>query len=541
MKILIADDILENLYLLRTLLTSQGHEVVEAENGLEALDRARDGVPDLIISDILMPGMDGFALCRHWRADPTLNRVPFMFYTATYTEAKDEEFALSLGADRFLIKPMESHDLLAEIDKVMERREIGTPAPAPRQEGDFYRQYNTRLIHKLEDKLAELESANRELSQKNEALTHSTASMQALLRSAAEAIYGIDKRGRCTFANPACIRMLGFDEEAELLNRNMDEVAHHTRDGGHPNTSGSSSVLRDQMPVHDDNTVLWRKDGSSFDAEYWAQPILEAGECTGAVVTFVDTTERRQREETERRLLTELTRASRLSTIGDLAMGLAHEINQPLCATQNYVEAALRHLRSGTDTAEVITDLEKVTGQVARAADIVKWLRRSVKQSNPELVDVDLNNCTRMIAGFLKSEIAAKGSRIILNLDDRNPSVFASETQVQQIIANLLLNSLEAADPAADFRHQITINTGIEPDDMGRFDICDNGPGISSAAQGDLFHPFVTTKLNGLGLGLSVSKTIAENLGGKIWLSEEDCPGAKFTFTLPGASASPSN
>ena len=105
--ILIADDNKDNLYLLQSMLASSGYTVVMATNGAEALEKARKSPPDLIISDILMPVMDGFSLCNAWEKDPALKDIPFVFYTGTYTDPKDEQFALSLGADRFIVKPKE--------------------------------------------------------------------------------------------------------------------------------------------------------------------------------------------------------------------------------------------------------------------------------------------------------------------------------------------------------------------------------------------------------------------------------------------------
>ena len=111
-RILIVDDYMENRYLLETILQSRGHATVSAGDGAEALRLAGAQDFDLVLSDILMPVMDGFALCRAWKQDPRLARIPFVFYTATYTEPKDEQFALSLGADRFLIKPLPPEAIL---------------------------------------------------------------------------------------------------------------------------------------------------------------------------------------------------------------------------------------------------------------------------------------------------------------------------------------------------------------------------------------------------------------------------------------------
>ena len=161
--LLIVDDNQQNLYMLQVLLSANGFQVERASNGAEALERARRAPPDMIISDILMPVMDGFALCRAWKEDERLKNIPFVFYTATYTDPKDEDFALSLGADRFIIKPVEPDKFLALLWETMKNYEAGKPV-APRQpveEAEYYKEYNAALIRKLEDKMLQLEEANR--------------------------------------------------------------------------------------------------------------------------------------------------------------------------------------------------------------------------------------------------------------------------------------------------------------------------------------------------------------------------------------------
>lgn len=164
--ILIVDDKTENLYLLQSLLQGHGYEVKTAANGREALEVARSTRIDLVIADILMPVMDGFTLCREWRADEALRAIPFIFYTATYTDEKDERFALSLGADLFLVKPAEPNFILHAVRDLLESKAIRPAAPAPEEAGReqaFLQEYNRVLIHKLEDKLQDLERANAEL------------------------------------------------------------------------------------------------------------------------------------------------------------------------------------------------------------------------------------------------------------------------------------------------------------------------------------------------------------------------------------------
>ncbi len=167
MKILSVDDKAENLYMLEALLRGHGHEVDSASNGLDALRLAERGVYDIIVSDILMPRMDGFQLCRELKKDERLCRIPIVFYTATYTDPKDAAFALSLGAARFLTKPLEPEKFIEVIHEVAAAREAAAPAaPVPSEEESiFLKEYNARLIGKLEKKMLELESANRALQE----------------------------------------------------------------------------------------------------------------------------------------------------------------------------------------------------------------------------------------------------------------------------------------------------------------------------------------------------------------------------------------
>ena len=165
-KLLIVDDNGQNLYMLQVLLKGHGYEVVSAANGAEALEKARLDPPDMIISDILMPVMDGFTLCREWKKDEVLKAIPFIFHTATYTDAKDEEFALSLGAERFILKPMEPEVFVGTLRDIITEAEEGrlvAPREAIEEEPVYLKQYSERLVKRLEQQVLELEEAKRVL------------------------------------------------------------------------------------------------------------------------------------------------------------------------------------------------------------------------------------------------------------------------------------------------------------------------------------------------------------------------------------------
>lgn len=164
--IIVADDDPSGRYFLKSVFSSAGYATVLVEDGVQALEAARSEPPDVIIADVLMPHMDGYQLVREWRADERLRSIPFVFYTANYTEADDEAFALSLGVDRFLLKPMDPIDVLREVDRLLtltKDGEYSVRAPKTDSESAVLKEYNARLVNKLERQLEDLHRANESL------------------------------------------------------------------------------------------------------------------------------------------------------------------------------------------------------------------------------------------------------------------------------------------------------------------------------------------------------------------------------------------
>lgn len=220
MKILIVDDMAEMRLLLKTLLEGGGHEVALARNGKEALERLQEGSFDLIVSDILMPVMDGFQLCRTCKTHPEWKKIPFVFYTATYTGKRDQEFALALGADRFVVKPQEPERFLEIMKEVLDLRNFEVMADQEQpgmEETAYLAAHNERVIRKLEKRTAELAKLNL-------ALHESEEKYRLVVENAAEAIL-IAQEGMIRFANPGCVRLIGYPEEI-LTSKSFAEFIH---------------------------------------------------------------------------------------------------------------------------------------------------------------------------------------------------------------------------------------------------------------------------------------------------------------------------
>jgi PAS domain S-box-containing protein len=246
MKVLIVDDQFENSYILETILKGNGHMTVTAANGAEGLEAAGKEVFDLIIADILMPVMDGFNFCREVKKNKDLSAIPFIFYTATYTDPKDEEFALSLGADRFVLKPQDPDELMTIIEDVIGKAKNGSnkKEESPKPENVILKEYNQVLIHKLEDKMLQLERSEREIRENNiqlkreiedhkrvhaesertfKALRESEERFRSVTKTAYDAIITTESNGKIVEWNQGAEKIFGYSE-IEIVGENLGVV-----------------------------------------------------------------------------------------------------------------------------------------------------------------------------------------------------------------------------------------------------------------------------------------------------------------------------
>jgi len=360
--------------------------------------------------------------------------------------------------------------------------------------------------------------------------------LQSILDTVPDAMVVIDAQGRITSFSAAAERLFGYTE-GDLLGKNvsclMPSPDRERHDGYIERyiSTGERRIIGLGRIV-----VGLRRDGTTFPMEL---SIGEARFRDHRVFTgFVrDLTERERNEFRLKELQSELIHVSRLSAMGTMASTLAHELNQPLSAVANYLEASRDLLSKYNDETLTMVQgaLDEAAQEALRAGSIVRRLRDFVAHGD---TDKHIENLPRLIedaCGLALIGAREKGVRSFLELDPAASAVLADRVQVQQVLVNLIRNAIEAMSEVTV--RDLTIKTELLTNGMIRVSVCDTGPGIDPTILPKLFDAFVTSKADGMGLGLSICRTIVEAQGGRIWAEKgADC-GTAFHFTLVQAEA----
>jgi two-component system, LuxR family, sensor kinase FixL len=251
------------------------------------------------------------------------------------------------------------------------------------------------------------------------------------------------------------------------------------------------------------------------------------------LVSFMDITASRQAEERLLEAQAELAHVSRVATLGELTVSIAHEVNQPLAGVVTNGEAGLRWLkRPVPELAEVTASIERMIADARRASEVIKRLRALGSKAAPQPVPVDINELVRDTLTLVQREIGGHQIKLTLSLNEDLPTVLGDRVQLQQVLINLIVNAVQAMDSTDANRRELTISSA--PNETGvTLEIADSGPGFSSDDAAKLFSAFFTTKAEGMGMGLSICRSIVEAHGGTLRARSPDGGGAPFEFKLP--------
>ena len=569
MKILIVDDHPTNRELLRAQLETEGFTVLEAADGLEALSVLGHETVDTIISDVMMPRMDGYRLCLEVRKSARLRSIPFIVYTSTFSAPGDEKLALEMGADRYLTKPAPANSILDAIREVQTR--VG-PRPVPKSESQrevaLMKEYSEQLVAKLEERNVELTQLTAELqatqSQLRQLLAHSPAVLYAL-----------------RLEGPNIIPYLVSENMTELLGFTVPETLRydwwvgqlHAEDRERAVASLSETleqgVSRTEYRLyHKDRSYRWVEDNRRLTSDSSGQPKEIVG-------VWMNISERKRTEIELAKAHKELLEFSRQAGMAEVATSVLHNVGNVLnsinvastcladslrrskAANLSKVVALLREHEADMGaflTADAKGKLipgylsqlaEHLSGEQASALKELAQLQTNVEHIK-DIVSMQQNSAsvsgmaeritvTDLVEDALRMNAISLSRRDIQILKEFEevPPVMTQKQKVLQILVNLIRNANQACDESGHTENRVTLRVARSPNGV-RISVSDNGVGISAENLTRIFAHGFTTKKDGHGFGLHGAALAAKELGG--WLtvrSDGVGQGATFVLELP--------
>ncbi len=369
-----------------------------------------------------------------------------------------------------------------------------------------------------------------------EALKTREAHLRSILETVPDAMIVIDEQARIQFFSAAAERLFDFTaqevigENIKLLMPNPYRDQHDTYMSRYL-TTGERKIIGIGRVV-----VGQRKDGSTFPMELAVGEMRSSGQryFTGFIR---DLTERQRTEARLQELQSELVHMSRFTALGEMASTLAHEINQPLTAIANYLKGCRRVLQrmEGDEVPMLQNAVNEAADQALRAGQVIRHLREFVTRGESERHIENLPKLVEEASALALVGAKEKDVRVTFNFDSNASLVLADRIQVQQVLLNLIRNAIEAMQDAP--QRQLVVATKVLPNDhLIEVSVSDTGTGIAPEIMEQLFQPFITTKKHGMGVGLSICRTIVESHGGKIWVESKPNQGTSFRFTLRSIS-----
>lgn len=518
-RILVVEDNPDLRHFLYDVLIDD-YNVTLAENGAIALSLALESPPDLVITDLMMPYFDGEQFVRELRASERFPNVPVLVLSARADDALRETLLEELVQD-YLTKPFSPQELRARVrNLVMVKRTVDI----------LQKELNSQASDVCE-LTAGLVSSRKSLQDGLVALQISERRWHGLYKNTAVGIALADREGRILTANPALQRMLGYDEVGIAGVSFVDISEESQRAMTKQNVDGLFDGVIDNYHVQ---KRYEKRDGGFL----WANvsvSLIPAVDREGPRLAVIveDVTSRKQAESALAVTQAELARVSRFTTMGELAASIAHEVNQPLSAIATNSQAALRWLaRETPDLDEVVAALNRVNRDASLAGEVITRIRNFLRMGGIKREVLDVKRMLDDLLQMLQTLLLESGVQVKVSIAPELPLVHADLVQLQQVMLNLVVNAVDAMRDQPRAERALTIAVTDHPQEGVSFRFSDTGPGIPSDMKEKIFDALFSTKRDGLGMGLAISRSIIENHGGRLRL-ETACTGANFVFNIP--------
>jgi two-component system cell cycle sensor histidine kinase/response regulator CckA len=539
-KILIVDDSSDDRKVLRYLIAQQGHTAIEAEDGEAGLRIAKETDPDLIISDALMPVMDGFQFLREVKNEPLLRSKPFIFYSSSYKEYQDVRLAMSLGADAYIIKPVEPLELWAKIEELLgaDRKGKSSPVPLIKEDAEYLKRYSQVVAAKLEKKVQELERSLEERKLAEDSLKDRDAFIRDILESVDEGFIVVDQEYRILSANRAYCAQVNR-QQADVVGKYCYEVSHHVDKPCF--TRGELCAVKQCFVTKTPHAVTHTHTKSTGEQQYVeikAYPMFDAaGEVVSAIETVNDITEQKKLED-------QLRQAQKMEAIGTLAGGVAHDFNNILTAIIGYGNIVKMKLPAADPLQASVNQILLSSDRAAHLTHgLLAFSRKQVINPKP----VDLNDIVKNVEKLLR-RLIGEDVDLSVNLAADALIIMADSGQIEQTLMNLATNARDAMPEGG--RLVIATGESAPPEEVtvaGRADtgkyalitVADTGTGMDEKIREKIFEPFFTTKEQGkgTGLGLSIVYGIVKQHNGYITVASEPGAGTSFSLYFPLVAA----
>jgi PAS domain S-box-containing protein len=512
-SVLVVEDNPDMRHFVRNALASRCH-VVAVADGPSALEHAIASPPDLIVTDLMLPGFGGDVLVQKLRAVPALADVPVLVLSARGEDALRARL-LAESVQDYVTKPFSAHELRARVHNLATMK---LARDALRQE-----------LASQGDDLADL---TRELIANRRELQQSEHRWWTIYEHSPVGIALTEPSGQVRAANPAFHAMLGYGD-SELRGSSLQDIT--PAEDRAAMQARIASLLEGQVREYHVERRFQRK-GGAIVWSHTSVAIVPAG-ASGTpllVVVAEDVTEQRRAEQALARTQHELAVVARATTLGEMAASIAHEVNQPLAAIAANGQAVQRWLDAvPPNEGEARSAVKRIVRDANRASDVIARIRRFVRRGELAQEAVSLPELVDEVFALVRHESARLRVTLSRTVSGDVSAVAADRVQIQQVLLNLVMNAMEAMARADLQPRSVDITVRRHDPDTMRVDVRDRGPGIAPAIHDQVFEAFQTTKPNGMGMGLAISRSIIEAHGGRLWFTPNPGRGVTFSFTLP--------